>query len=167
MKHCNSIPATPAAALAPTELACHSVSNAERGILIFVQTLVSISLAQACTCRAQSSFAALAQIQHGESTVASYKPRLNRPRAWKDLRSLLVSHCLPQPEQSLRIKVLPRLNLLASLGMWSIDKIKRQVVKFSTRQLRKRKENETASPTAGNLECQDHVLWPLQRPPTN
>ncbi|GFS21687.1 hypothetical protein ElyMa_003344700 [Elysia marginata] len=78
LKHSNTIQATPTAALAPTVrywLAIPSgpARNAERGILVGLlgQTLNSISLAQACTWRGHSSFAALAQIQHGESTVIS------------------------------------------------------------------------------------------------
>jgi hypothetical protein len=131
--------------------------------VVLGQTLVSISPFQACTWRAHSSFAALAQIQHGESTVTSYRPRLNRCKTGKYLRSLLGSHRPPQPEQFLGIKVLPRLNLLASLGVGSIDKIKRQVVKFSTRQ--KLKQNKNTMPKVRNLECQDHGPWTLGRPP--
>ncbi|GFS10880.1 NmrA-like family domain-containing protein 1 [Elysia marginata] len=55
------------------------------------------------------------------------------PSGEKDIWSLLGSHRPPQPEQSSSYMVPPRLNLLASLGVWSIDKIERHVVKLGTR----------------------------------
>ena len=84
-------------------------------------------------------------------------------RRWEEFSDSTGELPPPQSGQPPDSKVLPRHNLFASLGAWSLDKIDRQVVKPSTRQTSKTTEEDSSSSNR-KLEREDHVYWIQRRP---